>query len=197
MTVREQAALFLGNVQIRLAGYCVLFGMSVSMLVSALLTLVKIPYLSDSYSDAAGMVYGRTDLLLVLILVGFLSPVIEEIIFRGYMLNRLLAYFGERVSVLMTAAVFALCHVNLIWTFYAFFMGIFLGRLAMRKDNILYSICVHIGFNLPSVLIAAVMPAVPGGSLFFGSKLLVLCYGLAGCVFGRFLWLDMRKEIGE
>ncbi len=193
-TVREETTLSFEGVQVKFAAHCALFGMSVSMFVSSLLTLVKIPYLSESYSGAAGAIYERTDLLLVLLLVGFLSPILEEVIFRGYMLNRLLARFGERASVMITAMVFALCHANLLWMVYAFFMGVFLAALAMRKDNILYPVCVHIGFNLPSVLIAAIQAAGLGGDLFFRNRLFIVLYGLIGGAAGRLLWLEMKKE---
>lgn len=192
-TVWEEATLSLEGAQVKFAAYCALLGASVSMFVSAFLTLVKIPYLSESYSGAAGAIYERTDLLLVLMMVGFLSPVLEEVIFRGYMLNRLLTRFGERESVLITGTVFALCHANLLWMAYAFFMGVFLAALAMKKDNILYSVCVHVGFNLPSVLIAAIQAAGLGGDLFFRNRLFIVLYGLIGGAVGRLLWLEMKK----
>lgn len=196
-TIREQATLSFENVQIKLAGYSIVLGVAISLFLSSLLTLVQIPYLSDSYRETAGAIYNRTDLLLVLILVGFLSPIIEEIIFRGYMLNRLLEYFQRRTCVMLSSAIFAICHVNLLWMLYSFCMGIFLGELAIKKDNILYSICVHIGFNLPAVLIAAVQMAGHGSSLFFQNKLLIFCYGLIGCAAGKLLWMEIKKEVGE
>lgn len=144
--------------------------------VSALLTLLPLPgVLRESYEEASGVIFQRTDLFLAAVNLLFLAPLVEEIIFRGYMLSGLLSFFGEKEAVILCSAVFALCHVELLWMVYAFFMGVLLCRTAIRKDNILYGIVLHGGFNLFSVV-----TLVLSGSAFFANRFLVACYGLIG-----------------
>jgi membrane protease YdiL (CAAX protease family) len=193
-TICEEATLNFREQNRKLAVLYAGFGFSISLFLSALLSLIPFRFLTQGYSEAAGAIYQKPDLILVLLTTGFMAPVLEEILFRGYLLNRLLTWFDERYAVYICAAVFALCHVNPIWMLYAFAMGVFLARIAIQKDNIFYAVCVHIGFNLPSVLIACIQTAGLGESLFFRSWILIFLYGAAAVLTGRLIWFGMKEE---
>lgn len=172
---------------------CVLFGFSTSLFLSALLTLVPFPaWLMDSYRSNTRVALEGRDLILVLLNIGFMAPILEEILFRGYMLNRQMEFFTEKQSICITSAIFALCHVSLLWMIYTFLMSILLAKLSIKRDNLLPAVCVHIGFNLPSVLIAAIQAISGGGQSVFGSPILIFLYGAVGVVSARLLLLEMK-----
>jgi membrane protease YdiL (CAAX protease family) len=193
-TICEEATLSWKNQNKKLILLYAGFGFSISLCLSAVLSLFPFRFLTQSYSEAAGAIYQKPDLILVLLTSGFMAPVLEEILFRGYLLNRLLTWFDERWAVYICAAVFALCHVNPLWMIYAFAMGVFLAKLALKKDNIFYPVCVHIGFNLPSVLIACVQAAGLGDQFFFRNGVLIFLYGAAAVMTGRLIWIGMKEE---
>lgn len=123
-------------------------GFGCSLLFSAMLTLLPLPEAwMASYGSAADGVEMGTDLWLAFLTTMILAPVLEEIVFRGYMLNRLLEGFSERTAVFISAGIFALCHVSFLWMVYAFVMGALLAKVAVWEDNILYSVALHMGFN--------------------------------------------------
>lgn len=171
---------------------CLLFGASVGLFLSALFSLLP-DWLLASYSERSAGIFNGRDLILVALTVGFLAPLTEEIVFRGYMLNRLMTFFSVRHSVILCAAFFAVCHVNVFWMLYALAMGFFLCWISLKKDNILYSVLVHVGFNLPSVVIAVIQSAGSAGEWFFGSRFLILLYGVIGAASGRLLYRKIRK----
>lgn len=83
----------------------------------------------------------------IIIFVGILSPIVEEIIFRGVLLDKLRSY-GDRTAITFTAIVFALFHGNLSQFFYALVLGLILGYIAFKTNTIKYTIILHIAINI-------------------------------------------------
>ncbi|WP_235805528.1 CPBP family intramembrane glutamic endopeptidase [Liquorilactobacillus oeni] len=80
----------------------------------------------------------------MLLYAGFLGPVTEEIIFRGYLLRSLEKY-GSALAITISAYMFGLYHSNFIQSPFAFMVGLVLGYVAITY-GIKWSISLHI-FN--------------------------------------------------
>lgn len=172
-----------------------LMGLGFGFFFSALLTVVPFPeFLMDSYRSSSNTLNEGTDQILALISTAVLAPVAEEIVFRGYMLNRLLSWFKEKESILITSAIFALCHVSLLWIAYAFVMGLLLTKVSMKEDNIAYSIALHIGFNASVVPIWIVNHVPALERVLFANHVLIAIYGIAACYGAVHLLKKYRKE---
>lgn len=76
-----------------------------------------------------------------------LAPVIEEILFRGYLLGGLRRY-GDRFAVISSAALFALMHGNLSQFLSALCIGLLLGYTRVQYGSLLLCILAHAGNNL-------------------------------------------------
>lgn len=77
---------------------------------------------------------------------GIFGPVIEEIIYRGFVMKSL-QRFGKTFAILVSAAVFGLMHGNLLQGIFAFMVGLVFGYVAMEY-SIYFSILLHILNNL-------------------------------------------------
>lgn len=162
---------------------------------SALITVVPFPAsLIESYSGASNALSQGTDQLLALLSTIILAPVTEEIIFRGYMLDRLLTWFPVKHSVVIVSLVFALYHVSPIWIVYAFIMGFFLAKVSIDEDNILHSIVLHMGFNFNVLPIWLINRSPKLTSVFFANDLLIAGYGIVSCMMAVFFLNKYRKE---
>ena len=152
-SLRQDSVLEFGNLDRKRLGLLAAAGFGLAVFVSAVITVAPFPQsLMESYrSSSAGLREGR-DRLLAMATTLVLAPAAEEIVFRGYMLGRFLSWFTQRQAVFLSAAVFALCHVSLLWMIYACFMGLLLAWVSIREDNTVYSIALHIGFNSSIVL---------------------------------------------
>ena len=118
---------------VALAGYWIVF-----------FQLVKTP--PNVLADASK--YPLLTVVLGTAMSSLVSPVVEEIAFRGYCQKKLEGEFSGRIAVLTSSVLFMLAHVNhgLYWpklTVY-FLAGLVLGTLAYLTDSILTSIPVHI-----------------------------------------------------
>lgn len=131
-----------------------LMGLACGIFLSVLLTAISyVSPMLKGYEDMSRRTYDGKDFLILLFTVGLSAPVVEEVIFRGYMYQRLKAGFTKRDAVLISSFLFAICHVSLMWIAYAFAAGIFLCRLFEKKQTILFPILFHAGFNMSSIVI--------------------------------------------
>lgn len=76
------------------------------------------------------------------IYASLLGPVIEEIIFRGFVMKGLERY-GKEFAILFSALLFGLMHGNLCQNLFAFLTGIILGYVAMEY-SLKWSVFLHI-----------------------------------------------------
>ncbi len=96
----------------------------------------------------------------MIVMVVILGPIVEEIMFRKFIIDRLRSY-GELFSIIASSLLFALLHGNIYQVFYAFGFGAVLGLVYVKTNNIKVTIAYHMIFNfLGSV--------VPVGLMRFG-----------------------------
>ncbi len=81
------------------------------------------------------------------------APIVEEIIFRKLLLNKLRRY-GDLPAIILSAAAFGLFHMNVAQMFYATALGIIFAYVAIRTNTIRYNILLHILVNSMGVVIA-------------------------------------------
>lgn len=190
-TIFEDTTLEYKNLNLKKAALLLTMGLLFGWFVSSFLTVVPLPkVLTADYRQMSDGLRNGTDQLLAMLSTVLLAPVTEELIFRGYMLNRLLGWFEPRQGVFITTLIFALCHVSLIWILYAFFMGIMLARVALREDNIAYSIILHVGFNLNVLPVWLINNNPEMKAVLFGSNWQIACYGAAAAA--AVVWLYQR-----
>lgn len=81
-----------------------------------------------------------------LVCVVFLAPVMEELVFRKLLCDRVRVY-GEGVAILVSALVFGLFHGNLYQFFYAFAVGALFAYVYLRTGRVLYTVLLHMSMN--------------------------------------------------
>lgn len=101
------------------------------------------------------------NLVLQILILSVSAPIVEEIIFRKLLLDRLRP-FGDRTAIWVSALAFALFHGNLSQALYAMALGMIFAYVVIRTNDIRYSIALHIIINL---LGSTVMPLLAGSAL--------------------------------
>ena len=144
-----------------------IFGMALNVFVSCTLSFIPLPekFLS-SFESTYNSLYsggGMYSLIVEIFSVAVVAGIVEEIIFRGIALRRLIPAFGNFWSVIITALLFGLAHGTPIAIGYAFVLGLLFGSIFVCYKSIVPCIVCHIFFNLTSYLISA----APEYSIFF------------------------------
>ena len=90
----------------------------------------------------------RVDEIMNFIGTCFLIPVLEEILFRGFLLEGMLELKKPLLAILASAVVFGGMHGQPIQIGYAFLAGLMLGALYYLTRNLVMTIVAHMIFNI-------------------------------------------------
>jgi membrane protease YdiL (CAAX protease family) len=83
--------------------------------------------------------------ILIPLLIVFLAPIVEEILFRGFLQKFLEEAWRDITrAVLVTSLFFALIHFNPYWIIQIYLLGLMLGYLAWYTGSIIPPIILHI-----------------------------------------------------
>ena len=88
----------------------------------------------------------QTEVLPRIVFVVLLGPVLEELAFRKFLIDRM-ANYGEFLAVLVSSLIFGLFHGNFSQLFYAFALGMVFGYIYLRTGKLRYSIFLHCFIN--------------------------------------------------
>ena len=88
-----------------------------------------------------------TSPFLQLMSVGFVAPVMEEILFRGCILGTLKKEMHPWIAIIVSAILFAVAHGTPIGMIYTFILGIIMGWLTVTFKSIVPSILFHAAYN--------------------------------------------------
>lgn len=105
-------------------------------------------------------------LLLVLVI---LTPILEELFFRGFLQSALRRYLGRTPAIFITAICFGLAHFTTRQGFAnvpiiggTFVLGCFLGYLFERERALIAPVTLHVVFNAIGVTLALFSPVGEG-----------------------------------
>lgn len=84
--------------------------------------------------------------------VCILAPFIEELLMRGVVLGGLKSAYGIPTALLVSAALFAALHFNMVQTLSAFICGIVLGILYVKTGSVFCCMITHCGYNFLSYI---------------------------------------------
>jgi membrane protease YdiL (CAAX protease family) len=93
-----------------------------------------------------------------IVLVAVVGPVLEELVFRGIITRRLLALYRPWTALLLSAAIFAVIHINPAQMPAAFAIGLLFAWLYYRSHSLLPGILMHILNNSLAVWLQRSFP---------------------------------------
>ncbi len=92
--------------------------------------------------------------------VCIIAPIIEEIIFRGWIVT-ILKKYNPYCAILFSAFTFGLIHGNIYQAIPAFFIGIMLGYMVIRFNSLIPTIVTHAIINTTSVVASRLQLSFP------------------------------------
>lgn len=131
------------------AGIC-LVGMAVGL---AIHYLIILPFgIGLEQSSALGQLMMGSDAFWRILTVGICAPIVEELIFRKLLIDRV-AKYGEFVAIMLSGIMFGMFHGNFQQAFFAAGLGMFWAFIYLRTGKIWYTIAMHMVINLTSSVI--------------------------------------------
>ncbi|KAK8941538.1 hypothetical protein KSP40_PGU008664 [Platanthera guangdongensis] len=93
----------------------------------------------------------------LVVITGILAPLVEETVFRGFLMVSLTKWFPTPVSVILSAAVFALAHLTPGEFPQLFVLGVALGFSYAQTRNLLTPITIHALWNSGVILFLTIL----------------------------------------
>ena len=91
---------------------------------------------------------GWIDVALLMIAVAIVTPIAEELMFRGYILDSIRRIHGDWPAIIGSAILFGLVHINPFLVGQAFIGGVIYGWIRIRTGSLLPSIACHMIWNI-------------------------------------------------
>jgi len=86
------------------------------------------------------------------LMIAVAAPILEELVFRGIVLNGFLKRYKPFSSILLSALIFGIAHLN-PWQFFgAFFIGLVIGWIYWRTNSLIPGMVIHFVNNSVSFL---------------------------------------------
>ncbi len=106
--------------------------------------------------------FGDVSLGVMWFFIGFLGPLVEELVFRGIILGGLRTTGRIFSAIVLSGLLFGLAHMNINQFSYTFCAGIFWGLLVEATGSIIPSVICHMTMNGFSVLMVYLFEAGSG-----------------------------------
>ncbi len=101
----------------------------------------QVTYLDSYYADYYKLSF-------IFIVVGVITPIMEEIFFRGYVVTRLSNYFSDWIVVILSAVIFAASHQNIAQSIIVMPLAIISAISVTKTKSIIAPIIIHITYNI-------------------------------------------------
>lgn len=99
---------------------------------------------------------GQINPLVNFLIVVIAAPIMEELLFRKFIIDRTAGY-GEGVAIVLSGLMFGLFHGNINQFMYAFLLGVFFGFIYVKTRNIVYTIILHMFINFLGSFVSSLL----------------------------------------
>lgn len=125
----------------------ILAGAVSALFFNVLFSYLKITESSQSYTEVANRQFALP-LWMGLIIYGILSPIAEEVVFRGIVYNSLYRDFGRAAAIIGSALFFGIYHGNMVQALYGFILGLFMAVFYAKYGSFIVPVIFHSAANI-------------------------------------------------
>lgn len=173
-------------------GGCTLLGLSSFAFLSELNEMFDLPnILENQFVDLSNSVGG-------VIMIVFIGPVLEELLFRGAILGTLLKKMKPWYAILLSALIFGIIHFNPAQIIYALLFGLILGRVYYVTGSLTLCILMHVIANGISTFLTVSYPEMDSVTELLGAhSMLWISFIFVLCVYtlGRMKVIPDWEEV--
>lgn len=142
----------------------------------------------ETYEQLISSIMGQSPTWLILLTIGIVAPIAEELLFRGLIFHMFNRHMNVKVALIVQGLLFGAFHMNLVQGVYASVLGIVLGIAYLLTGSLWIPIIMHIVNNSVALLLPEIWMSDPLISIGLMSLLLLVPMGL---------WLLYRKNSGK
>ena len=131
--------------------YAVVAAALIGFALNNIISMTPLVEMSAGYQEASRNFYGST-VWLELLGSAILTPLLEELLYRGIIYKRLEKMTGFLPALFLSSFIFAFMHFNLVQFIYAFLLGMVLAYMMHEKGHMYVAAVGHMGANALAVI---------------------------------------------
>lgn len=125
----------------------ILLGISISLIYNiTLFNMNNIVYFTDKYNPS------NIPIILQIIYTGICGPILEELLFRGIVYNKLKTFNKPMTAIILSSVIFGVLHLDTINGIYAFGVSFILIYLYEKYKTLKAPIVMHMALNTTIIL---------------------------------------------
>lgn len=159
-------------ISIRDGAASLVMGIGFALFITSLLTMIKFDTLIPDPVSQDMLEAIMANFPAVLLAVGIIVPVYEEVFFRGLVFNEVKGVSRPWVALVVQGLIFGAFHLNWFQFTYTVPAGIILGLVYLRYQSIWAPILIHLGWNSTSTILSALLPERVSAGTFYALMLL-------------------------
>lgn len=125
----------------------VLLGISISLIYN-----ISMYNLNNIFNFTNQFKISKLNILIQIISSGIIGPILEELVFRGIVYNKLKEFNTPMKSTIISIIIFSLMHTNFVNMIYAFIVGFMLIYVYEKYKTLKAPILLHITLNVTIIL---------------------------------------------
>lgn len=130
----------------------ILYGISISLIFNIILF-----YLNNIFNFTNKFELNQLPIIIQLITSGICGPILEELLFRGIVYNKLKSFNKPMISIIISSVIFGMMHFDIINAIYAFGVSFILIYLYEKYKTLLAPIIMHIFLNSTIILMSSLI----------------------------------------
>lgn len=130
----------------------IIFGFFISKGLSDFVSLLQIDNIVGDYDEISNSLL-QGELFFQIISVGIVVPIVEELIYRGLVYDRIRKNINVRYAIVVTSLLFGIFHFNLLQGLYAFLLSLFLAYSVYFYSSLLPAIIIHSVANISAIIL--------------------------------------------
>ncbi len=122
---------------------CIFLGIFSALMLNVLLSLIGLTGSVESYNELAKRQFALP-LMLGIILYGIISPIAEELVFRGLVYNRMRRNeVSVPAAIILSSLFFGIYHFNIVQAVYGVLMGLIMVCVYEKYGGFIYPVIIH------------------------------------------------------
>lgn len=147
LLIKEAPVITMPPAQKRDIGILFFLGAGAALAVNILFALLQFTGSSEGYEQVAAQQFSFP-LWAGIILYGIISPLAEEIVFRGIVYNRMRRQYSLWTSLIGSSVLFGLYHGNLVQIVYGSLLGLLIALMYEKYGSFLVPVILHGAANI-------------------------------------------------
>lgn len=130
----------------------VLGGAGIAIILNLVISFSRISDFDSQFREVSESL-SSPPLIVSLICAGIIVPVVEELIFRGLIFNRIKNQYNTVAAILISSLMFGIYHMNLTQGLYATILGLCIAYVYNKVGNFLIPVMIHMSANIIVLII--------------------------------------------